>query len=137
MSETYICQNCNRPRNPPGPTIGSQCRCTHPVKCAECERLQKQLEQLQRLTGVAGNCVKCGGPIFHRPGHPGEFDHPECEVKGCDHVWMEPADTQLSSDARKEVRCIKCGILGMKTVKTGIIWYGSHPEREVSSEKNS
>lgn len=26
---------------------------------------------------AAGNCTRCGGPVYHRPGAPGEFDH-EC-----------------------------------------------------------
>ena len=26
---------------------------------------------------AAGNCSKCGGPVYHRPGKPGEYDH-EC-----------------------------------------------------------
>lgn len=28
---------------------------------------------------IAGYCEKCDGPILHRPGKPGEYDH-ACEV---------------------------------------------------------
>ena len=29
----------------------------------------------------AGECTTCGGPVFHRDGKPGEYDH-ECGKKG-------------------------------------------------------
>jgi len=32
----------------------------------------------------AGDCTTCGGPVFHRDGKPGEYDH-ECRKHNAEH----------------------------------------------------
>lgn len=31
---------------------------------------------------LAGTCPRCDGPVYHRPGHPGEYDH-ACALQAC------------------------------------------------------
>ena len=46
-------------------------------RCIGC-KLHRALAAADKMgPEAAGNCSKCGGPVYHRPGKPGEYDH-EC-----------------------------------------------------------
>ena len=46
-------------------------------RCIGC-KLRSALAAADKMgPEAAGNCSKCGGPVYHRPGKPGEYDH-EC-----------------------------------------------------------
>lgn len=48
-------------------------------RCPQCQTLtmvpmaRRRVEDGERT--VAGDCVECGAPVYHRPGKPGEYDH--------------------------------------------------------------
>lgn len=42
---------------------------------------------------MAGVCTECGGPVFHRDGHPGEYDH-ECGPSPNDQAEPLPAENR-------------------------------------------
>jgi hypothetical protein len=53
--------------------FGSTCeKCV--AECAGCRTMFAATEA-QGETPAAGTCLDCKGPVFHRPGKPGEFDH--------------------------------------------------------------
>ena len=75
----------------------------------------------------AGTCNDCGGPVYHRPGKPGEFDH-ECKAAPVERVcrWNLDGDgiktscgEAITSEyswlrycqklAGAHLRCDKCG----------------------------
>jgi hypothetical protein len=44
-------------------------------------------------------------------------------VAGCSHIWQETVDSQFSSETRVDVRCVKCGMAGERTVATGEVFF--------------
>jgi len=39
------------------------------------DRWRPRCEAAFREATEAGNCIDCGGPVYNRPGKPGEYDH--------------------------------------------------------------
>lgn len=44
-------------------------------------------------------------------------------VVGCPHIWQETADSQSSSETHTEVKCVKCGMVGERTITTGEVFF--------------
>jgi hypothetical protein len=44
-------------------------------------------------------------------------------VVGCPHIWQETVDSQFSNLTHVEVKCVRCGMVGERTVATGEVFF--------------
>lgn len=64
------------------------------ILCVEIDTIFPEPDADEPRPGEAGTCDTCGGPVYHRAGKPGEFDH-ECEPR--------------PEDALDSITCDGCG----------------------------
>lgn len=64
----------------------------------------------------SAGCPNCGCKDF-------DLLDIEKQIVGCSHVWQEVTDSQFSNETHTEVRCVKCGMAGEKTIASGQVFF--------------